>query len=117
VVTLKNSILSGNRDTTGDGSDCWGAIGSLGHNLIQNTFDCTFSGNTADDIFGLDARLGSLADNGGPTLTHALLDGSPAIDAVPLEACVDQAGSPIATDLRDVSRPQRAACDIGAYER
>ncbi len=53
--------------------------------------------------------LGALADNGGPTLTHALLPGSPALDAGNDAACS-------ATDQRGVSRPQGAHCDIGAYE-
>jgi CSLREA domain-containing protein len=117
TITLKNTILAGNRDTTGDGPDCWGAFSSHGHNLIQNSFECTFSGGMVDDIVGLDARLGPLADNNGPTLTHALLDGSPAIDAVPLGACVDAAGNPLATDQRGKRRPSGTACDTGAYER
>ena len=54
--------------------------------------------------------LGPLADNGGPTETHDLLPGSPAIDA----------GSPGCpppdTDQRGVARPQGVACDIGAVE-
>jgi len=50
-----------------------------------------------------------LADNGGGTYTHALLSNSPAINAG------DNVGCP-ATDQRGVSRPQGAACDIGAYE-
>ena len=58
----------------------------------------------------LDPKLGSLADNGGPTRTHALLAGSPAIDAASTPDCPT-------TDQRGVLRPQRAACDIGSYER
>jgi predicted outer membrane repeat protein len=54
-----------------------------------------------------DPLLGPLADNGGPTLTRALLVGSPAID---------QASSCPATDQRGVSRPVGVACDVGAYE-
>ncbi|HMP74074.1 MAG TPA: choice-of-anchor Q domain-containing protein, partial [Kiritimatiellia bacterium] len=49
------------------------------------------------------------ADNGGPTLTHALLSGSPAIDAA-----VAIVG--ITNDQRGVSRPQGTAPDIGAVE-
>lgn len=52
----------------------------------------------------------TLRDNGGPTETLALVEGSPAIDASP-----DDAGCPNA-DQRGVPRPQGAACDIGAYE-
>ena len=55
----------------------------------------------------IDPRLGPLQDNGGPTPTHALLLGSPAIDAS--SACP-------ATDQRGVTRPQGAGCDIGAFE-
>ena len=54
-------------------------------------------------------KLGPLQDNGGPTLTHALLVGSPAIDAG------DDAAAPT-TDQRGVARPLGAATDIGAFE-
>ena len=53
--------------------------------------------------------LGPLADNGGPTRTHALLAGSPAIDTA--AGC-----PPPAADQRGVARPRGTACDIGAYE-
>jgi hypothetical protein len=56
-----------------------------------------------------DPKLGLLADNGGPTLTMALLPGSPAIDA----------GNTFlapATDQRGFSRPAGLAADIGAFE-
>ena len=56
-----------------------------------------------------DAGLDSLANNGGPTLTHALLAGSPAIDAADNAVCP-------ATDQRGVARPQGPGCDIGAFE-
>jgi predicted outer membrane repeat protein len=53
-------------------------------------------------------RLGPLAFNGGPTATHALLAGSPAVDA---------GGAPCpALDQRGVARPSGRACDAGAYE-
>jgi CSLREA domain-containing protein len=57
---------------------------------------------------GVDTRASFLDDNGGPTNTHALALGSPAIDA-------GAAPCP-ATDQRGVARPQGAACDIGAFE-
>jgi hypothetical protein len=56
-------------------------------------------------------QLGPLAANGGPTLTRAPADGSPAIDHGGTRAT----GCP-ATDQRGVSRPQGPACDIGAVE-
>jgi len=57
---------------------------------------------------GSDTFLGSLADNGGPTHTMALLPGSLAIDAA--------IGDCPAADQRGITRPQAAACDAGAYE-
>ena len=59
-----------------------------------------------------------LANNGGPTRTHALVAGSPAIDAVNDGTC-----PPPAKDQRGVSRPQDGngdggvACDTGSFER
>lgn len=54
--------------------------------------------------------LALLTDNGGPTFTHALVPGSPAVDASPASANCP------ATDQRGVSRPQGPCCDIGAFE-
>ena len=53
--------------------------------------------------------VGPLANNGGATQTHALLPGSPAINAGTNSGCPS-------TDQRGVARPIGAKCDIGAYE-
>ncbi len=103
MVTLRNSLVANN----GSGGDCDGdSFTSLGNNL-----DSDGSCNLTDpgDLPGVNPLLGPLADNGGPTLTHALLPGSPAIDAGVTTAC-----PPV--DQRGVARPQGAACDMGAYE-
>jgi SH3-like domain-containing protein len=55
-----------------------------------------------------DVRLGPLADNGGPTLTHALLEGSSAIDTA-LGDCPE-------SDQRGNARNIGGGCDVGAYE-
>jgi hypothetical protein len=68
---------------------------SGGHNLVQ---DASCNPVQTDQITD-DAMIGPLADNGGPTLTHALLAGSPAIDAGDDLAC-------LATDQRGIARPQ-----------
>lgn len=75
------------------------------------------------DLVDVDPLLGPLWDNGGPTLTHALLPGSPAIDAIPVANCIyDDDGDPgtpevtLTEDQRGVGRPQGVACDIGTYE-
>jgi hypothetical protein len=68
------------------------------------------------DLPDTDPMLGALMGNGGPTETHALLAGSPAIDHIPPADCTDIAGAPVTADQRGVSVPQGAGCDIGAFE-
>ncbi len=63
-----------------------------------------YNGSGATLTLG-DAQVGPLADNGGPTWTHALLAGSPAVDAGDDAACP-------ATDQRGVARSQGAHCDV-----
>ena len=58
--------------------------------------------------------LGPLQDNGGPTMTHALLPGSVAIDQIPAVDCVDAEGEPLTTDQRGFQRD--SMCDVGAFE-
>jgi hypothetical protein len=106
-VNLQNSILAGN--TASSYADCYGLIDSQGNNLIQDTSGCDLSGNTTEDLTGLDPRLDTLADNGGPTQTHALQADSPAIDAGNDATCSF-------TDQRGIERPQGSSCDMGAYE-
>jgi len=110
-VDLANTIISGNTAPTD--SDCTGSPTSRGHNLIGNNSGCNFNHTTGDLVGTVDnpinALLGPLQDNGGPTFTHALLPGSPAFDAGG-----DSPAPP--TDQRGVARPQCASSDIGAYE-
>ena len=61
------------------------------------------------DRQGVDALLDTLADNGGPTDTHALKPGSPAVDAGDPKFCLD-------FDQRGEVRMIDGHCDIGAYE-
>jgi CSLREA domain-containing protein len=93
---------------------------SLGHNIDS---DGTCSLFDPTDLPNTDPLLGPLQDNGGPTWTHALLPGSPAIDAIPEADCTwDDDGDPgtpevpVNSDQRGVPRPQNANCDIGAFE-
>jgi len=111
TANAKNSILAGNSASSG-GPDCSGTLTSKDHNLIQDTSGCTVSGITANNITGQNPLLGLLQDNGGDTHTHALLSGSPAIDAADNTTC---AASPVnGVDQRGEARD--ADCDIGAYE-
>ncbi len=95
---LLNTILAAN--------SCAGSITDLGHNISSDS-TCAFT--NAGSLNNTGPQLGPLADNGGPTLTMALLPGSPAIDAG------SSVGAP-ATDQRGVARPQGAGVDIGAFE-
>ncbi|MDP6821723.1 MAG: choice-of-anchor Q domain-containing protein [Dehalococcoidia bacterium] len=103
LFRLTNTIISSNA-----GGDCFnpGDLTSLGHNLDSDGSCALFS---SGDITAVDPLLGPLRDNGGGTFTHAILAGSPAIDAG------DDALAPV-TDQRGISRPQGSASDIGAYE-
>ena len=81
------------------------------------------------DLSNIDPLLGPLQNNGGPTPTHALLRGSPAIDRIPTSDCTyDDDGTPqtpeipLTKDQRGGMRPREgnggapSGCDIGAYE-
>jgi hypothetical protein len=86
------------------------SVTSHGHN-VDSTNQCLqiqFEGDRHD----LDAKLGSLQGNGGPTKTMAPLSGSPLVDGGP--ALCQGVGTPLTADQR--GRPRGAVCDIGAYE-
>jgi CSLREA domain-containing protein len=114
-----NTIIAGNFALDA-GFDVLGDFNSTGHNLISIGDDSTGFTGTADQVGSfaspIDPRLGALADNGGPTFTHALLGGSPAIDGgddsvtgSPLNLTTDQRGAGYA-------RKDGVHVDIGAFE-
>lgn len=105
-MTLTNSVVEGFGGAFACAIEGGGAatITSGGSNVISDS-SCNPNGTT--DQSNTDALLGPLADNGGPTLTHALGADSPAVDAADNAACP-------ATDQRGVVRD--AFCDVGAYE-
>jgi hypothetical protein len=116
IFQSRNSIIAGNSSVTYTNgaqltspNDISGYFDSLGRNLILSTNGLIKVGYDQTDLFGVDPMLGPLQDNGGPTWTHALLQGSPAIDAG------DPVGAP-AEDQRGVPRPQGPGVDIGAFE-
>lgn len=135
AVTLNNSTLSGNSANTGggvynedsygstlqvtgsifantSGGNCSGAIASAGYNIAS---DGSCSLNGSGDMNNTDPLLGALQGNGGPTLTHLPLTGSPVIDAGDPLNCptADQRGAP---RPYDGDEDGEAICDIGAVE-
>lgn len=121
TLTLSSTIVAGNMrggSATSDGADlkAGAAISVAGNNNLIGVMDAanniTLTGT--DNLTGttatpLDAKLGALADNGGPTQTHALLSGSPAINK-------GNNAAGLTTDQRGISRVIGSAADIGAYE-
>lgn len=104
-VTLQNSLIANN-------------LGAQQCNAATATFVSQGNNLASDNSCGLDQPgdlasthplLGPLQDNGGPTFTHALLQGSLAMNAAHNTHC-------LSTDQRGQPRPHGAACDIGAYE-
>jgi hypothetical protein len=113
VFSVQNTIVAGNTAPAGpDANSAAGTFTDGGGNLIgvsgQGSGNTGFTGQTGSVTSPLNPLLGPLQNNGGPTLTLALLSGSPAIDrGVTNKLTVDQRG---------VSRPQGSAYDVGAYE-
>lgn len=115
TLNLRNTIVAGNTIVPGGSPDCAAdPINSQGYNVIGDTTGCTLVGVAAGNQLGVDPLLGALAANGGPTRTHALLDGSPAINAGNPAAPGSAGTACQADDQRGVSR---LICDTGAYER
>ncbi len=129
TVTAKDTIIAGN--TAEMGPDVRNTLTSQGWNLIGNNKDATITPapGTADQIgtpgTPINPLLGPLANNGGPTMTMALLTGSPAIDKG--AAAIDPiTATPITTDQRGLPRPVDDPAianapggngsDIGAFE-
>ncbi len=116
-----NTIAAGN-GSGGSGSDCAGTFTSAGYNFIGIADGSSGFGVTGDQTgtagSPINAQLGPLQDNGGPTMTMALTFGSPALDK-------GNSGG-ITTDQRGAARPYDFptvanasggdGSDIGAFE-
>ena len=118
---LDNSIVAGNTDNGTAPDILISANGSveINHSLIGDTTGSGITATTgAGNILNQSALLGPLANNGGPTLTHALLDGSPAINAGDNTQVTFGDDFLLETDQRGegFDRVFGSSVDIGAFE-
>jgi hypothetical protein len=132
TVTIANSTIATNSASVGGGGGIYNASGTVssdGSIVAENTGgDCLNFGSLQDNGYNLDSdsscftaptslhtnpQLATLVNNGGPTQTMALQQGSPAIDVIPTSTnfCPK-------TDQRGNARPDNGetTCDMGAYE-
>ncbi|MEH2128073.1 DUF4347 domain-containing protein [Nostoc sp.] len=119
TITVGNTIIAANFDNSTSGNIYPDVAGNFsdGNNLIANNTGST--GFTTSTFVGtstspIDPKIGPLQNNGGATFTHALLVGSPTIDAgnnslIPASVTTDQRG----TGFNRISDDR---VDIGAYE-
>jgi hypothetical protein len=119
TLTLNRSLVSGTMAAHGREINSTATVTADNFNLFGANGDPRVVGFTPGltDIVparGVRVRkiLERLKDNGGPTKTHALKPGSPALDVIPFTdpSCAGK-------DQRGVNRPQGTGCDIGAVER
>lgn len=103
--SVSGSIIAGNSAPVGP--DCDAKEGPQAVSQGGNVFGPQGCGTPGPgDVLTADPLLGPLADNGGPTPTHALLPGSPAID--------NGLDLGLKTDQRGVERERRP--DSGSFE-
>ncbi|PNY34918.1 hypothetical protein C2E31_20880 [Rhodopirellula baltica] len=122
LVEYQNTIFAGNSggNIVARGNNLAGvSIVSQGHNLLDDTPSGDAAHATATgDMRGTDPLLAPLADNNGPTPTHALMANSPAINAGDNDLAVDSNGVPLNFDQRGegFARVSGDTVDIGAFE-
>jgi CSLREA domain-containing protein len=116
-IRARSSIISGNVNSDVDLLVETAVVESLGYNLIGGGNASSAFNQPGDHTGVANPMLGPLADNGGPTKTHALLSGSPAIDTGDPAAVADTSGVP-ELDQRGApfGRLVGERIDIGAVE-
>jgi hypothetical protein len=113
-VFLRNTILADTLSAAGDYLST-NQLGGTNMDLGNNNLIEINSGFSGGVVSTADPRLGPLQDNGGPTWTHALFNGSPAIDSGDNTAlpATDQRGYP---RVADGNGNGPAIVDLGAVE-
>jgi hypothetical protein len=124
TATLDNTIVALNTSGTVSGAPSSDIAGTVAAASAFNLIGTGGAGGLTNGVSGnqvgvVNPGLGTLADNGGPTQTIALLAGSPAINAGSNALAVDPTtGKPLTTDQRGAGFPRivGGTVDIGAYE-
>lgn len=114
---VRNTIIADNVATNAPDCTTNGVtVQSEGNNLLGVVGNCTLA-NPSNERTGA-TGLGPLADNGGPTMTHAPLAGSQAINNGAQFGCSDPIDvvNPLTADQRGLPRVAGGRCDIGAVE-
>jgi hypothetical protein len=111
LVEIASTILNGSRTIT----NISGTVTSFGYNLSSDNGDGFLT--ATGDLINTNAMLGPLQDNGGPTFTHALRCGSPAVDqGLNFSfSATDQRGEPRSFDNTGIVNAADGT-DIGAFE-
>ena len=112
TATLSASVLAGSTS----GGECFGSVTDGGYDIADDA-SCGFSATgSTNSSATLDASLGALADNGGPTETILPAPNSPAVVAIPPGTTVNSVQVCPHTDQRDVASASGVNCTIGAVE-
>ncbi len=115
TLTARNTVIADNVDGSPGGAnipDCSGTLISEAVLLLGVNTGCTLSGGSV--FINSDTGLLPLANNGGPTVTHAFAAGARVHELGNPSGCRDHAGNLIATDQRGTARaqPTRAAMSV-----
>jgi hypothetical protein len=136
ILTLFYSTVADNEAPMAGGISVLGSA-ELGHNILANNSGGNCGGGPLEESFNIssdltcgfdeaagglnntDPLIGPLADNGGLTLTHRPMAGSPVVDASlgPCRALLGSVLDAVDHDQRGVARPQGTHCDMGAVEQ
>ncbi|MEM8642122.1 MAG: DUF4347 domain-containing protein [Cyanobacteria bacterium P01_G01_bin.54] len=118
---IANTIIANNTDLGGEGPDIGANLlgSTIQNSLIGDITGISFNAPTHDvngNLVNVDPLLAPLGDYGGSTPTHALLPGSPALNAGNNALARDANGDPLTTDQRGQARISDSIVDIGAFE-
>lgn len=122
TVYLRNTIIEANYANSSAAS-CSGTLTSGDYNIINpKDTGCTITGITTHNQYDPPASLYVLRDDGGFTMTNALVAASPAVDGGNPAGCKDKNSATLTIDQRGMPRPTDgdgaggARCDVGASE-